>query len=34
MITVTALSLLIYLFGGYLDSERSQKNECAKSQAK
>jgi hypothetical protein len=34
MITVTALTLLIYLFGGYLDSERRQKNECTKSQAR
>jgi hypothetical protein len=31
MITVTALALLIYLFGGYADYERSQKNECTKS---
>jgi hypothetical protein len=31
MITVTALALLIYLFGGYADYERRQKNECTKS---
>ena len=31
MISITALALLIYLFGGYLDSERRQKNECSKS---
>jgi hypothetical protein len=31
MITVTALALLIYLFGGYDDYERRQKNECTKS---
>ena len=31
MMTVTALALLIYLFGGYVDSERRQKNECANS---
>jgi hypothetical protein len=31
MITVTALALLIYLFGGYADYERTQKNECTKS---
>jgi len=31
MITVTALALLIYLFGGYADYERRQKNECTES---
>ena len=31
MISITALALLIYLFGGYLDSERRQKNERSKS---
>ena len=31
MITVTALALLIYLFSGYADFERRQKNECTKS---
>ena len=31
MITVTALALLIYLFGGHADYERRQKNECTKS---
>lgn len=32
MITVvTALALLIYLFGGYIDSEGRQKNEYTKS---
>jgi hypothetical protein len=31
MITVTALALLIYLFGGYVDSERRQNDECTKS---
>ena len=30
MITVTALALLIYLFSGYADFERRQKNECTK----
>jgi hypothetical protein len=34
MITVTALALLIYLFGGYADPERRQNNECTKSYAK
>jgi len=34
MITVTTLALLIYLFGGYIDPEKRQNNECTKSQAK
>ena len=31
MITVTALALLIYLFSGYADYKKRQKNECTKS---
>jgi hypothetical protein len=31
MITVTALALIIYLFGGYVDPERTEKNECTQS---
>jgi hypothetical protein len=34
MITITTLALLIYLFGGYVDTERRQSNGCTKSQAK
>ena len=30
MITITALALLIFLFGGYADYERTQNNECTK----
>ena len=30
-ISILAMAMVIYLFGGYVDSERRQNNECTKS---
>ena len=30
-ISILAMAMVIYLFGGYVDYERRQKNECSKS---
>jgi len=29
--SILAMAMVIYLFGGYVDSERTQNNECTKS---